>query len=274
MSEQERAQPLSGPVEPAPAEARAPEPPPEPGADGAAAGGEGSSGAREPTGNRGRGWRSQRLVATLCLLLGFAIVVQVRQTQGDELAGLRQNDLVRLLDEITQRNEALAQEASELREDRAALLSGSDASRSAEDYLEVQRILAGTAPVEGPGVVVTVAGTASLTAQEMVHMLEELRNAGAEAIELSGVRVVTSSWFLEQNGALVVDGTTLPTTHEWRVIGDPGTLAGALDIPGGALAAVRSKGAEVEVTERELVQITAIREVTVPEYASPAPEDG
>lgn len=279
MSEQERAQPLSGPDETAPDGTRASEPPPS-AADGPVAGTDGASGAEgataasEPTGNRGRGWRSQLLVATLCLLLGFAIVVQVRQTQGDELAGLRQNDLVRLLDEITQRNEALAQEASELREDRAALLSGSDASRSAEDYLEVQRILAGTAPVEGPGVVVTVAGTASLTGQEMVHMLEELRNAGAEAIELSGVRVVTSSWFLEQDGVLVVDGTTLPTTHEWRVIGDPGTLAGALDIPGGALAAFRSKGAEVEVTERELVQITAIREVTVPEYASPAPEDG
>lgn len=231
---------------------------------------------QEPATGRGRGWRSQLLVAGLCLLLGFAIVVQVRQTQGDELAGLRQDDLVRLLDEITQRNETLEQEAAELREDRAALLSGSADSQSAEDYLELQKILAGTAPVEGPGVVVTVENTASLTAQDMVHMLEELRNAGAEAIELSGVRLVASSYFLEVDGALVVDGVTLEDPHEWRVIGDPATLVGALDIPGGALASFRNDGAEVEVTARELprlVQITAIRTVTAPEHASPAPAE-
>lgn len=223
---------------------------------------------------RGRSWRSQLLVAALCLMVGFAVVVQVRQTQGDELAGLRQEDLVRLLDEITQRNEDLTQEAEDLREDRAELLSGSDAAGSAEEYLEVQQILAGTAPVEGPGVVVEVESTSELSAQDMVHMLEELRNAGAEAIELSGVRVVASSYFLESDGALLVDGIALGQRHEWRVVGDPATLAAALGIPGGALASLRSSGASVEVSERDLVQITAIRTVEDAEFASPAPADG
>lgn len=226
-----------------------------------------------PTRTR-HGWRGQLLVAGLCLLLGFAIVMQVRQTQGDELSSMRQDDLVRLLDEITQRNESLNAEAEELREDRAALLSGSDASRSAEDYLQVQRILAGVAPVEGPGVVVTVQGTDAVVAQNMVHMLEELRNAGAEAIELSGVRLVASSYFDEVDGALMVDGVALGDDHEWRVIGNPETLTGALDIPGGALASFRQAGAEVDVTQRDLVQITAVRSVTEPQYATPAPQDG
>lgn len=227
-----------------------------------------------PPRTRGHGWRGQLLVAGLCLLLGFAIVIQVRQTQGDELSSMRQDDLVRLLDEITQRNEALNQEADELREDRAALLSGSDASRSAEDYLQVQRILAGVAPVEGPGVVVTVHGSGDVSAQNMVHMLEELRNAGAEAIELSGVRLVAGSYFEDADGALMVDGVALGDDHEWRVIGNPETLAGALDIPGGALASFRQAGAEVEVIQRDLVQITAVLTVTQPQYATPAPEDG
>ncbi len=218
-------------------------------------------------------WRSQLLIAGLCLALGFAIVVQVRQTQGDELAGMRQDDLVRLLDEITQNNEELTAEGERLREDRAALLGGSDASRSAEDYLELQSILAGTAPVEGPGVVVSVSNTAGISAQDMVHVLEELRNAGAEAIELSNVRVVATSYFLEQDGRIEVDGVALDDGHEWRVIGDPTTIAGALDIPGGALAALRSAGASVEVVQRDLVQITAIRDVDPPQFASPAPDE-
>lgn len=222
----------------------------------------------------GRGWRSQLLVAGLCLAVGFALVIQVRQTQGDELAGLRQDDLVRLLDEITQRNEELAQEGEELRQERDELLSGSDAAGSAEEYLEVQQILAGTAPVEGPGVVVRVESTSEVTAQDMVHVLEELRNAGAEAIELSGVRLVASTHFLETDGVLMVDGVELGDEHEWRVVGNPDTLAAALGIPGGALASLRSSGATAEVVPRDLVQITAIRTVEDAEFATPAPADG
>ena len=223
--------------------------------------------------NRGRGVRSQLLVAGLCLLLGFAIVTQVRQTQGDELAGMRQDDLVRLMSEITQRNETLAQEADELREDRAALLSGSDASRSAEDYLEVQQILAGTVPVEGPGVVVQVANTSTVTAQDMVHMLEELRNAGAEAIELSTVRVVASTYFSQTDDGLVVDGVVIGAEHEWRVIGDADTIVPALEIPNGAIDTFTSRDATVEVVERPLVQVTAIRTVEAPQYATPSSDD-
>lgn len=224
--------------------------------------------------NRGRGIRSQLLVAGLCLLLGFAIVTQVRQTQGDELAGMRQDDLVRLLSEITQRNEALVEEADGLREDRAALLDGSDTSRSAEDYLEVQQILAGTVPVEGPGVVVTIAATSNVTAQDMVHMLEELRNAGAEAIEVSGVRVVASSHFSQdEDGVLSADGTALGDGHEWRVIGNPDTITVALDIPGGAHDSFANHGATFEVDKRPLVQITAIRTVEDPQYATPRSDE-
>ena len=144
---------------------------------------------------------------------------------------MRQDDLVRLLDEITQRNEALAEEAEELREDRAALLGGSDASRSAEDYLEIQQILAGVAPVEGPGVIVTVDGAGGVTAQNMVHMLEELRNAGAEAIELSGVRSWRGPTSWRTAASSTVDGVALGDTHEWRVIGNAETLAGRWTFP-------------------------------------------
>lgn len=218
--------------------------------------------------------RSQLLIAALCLLLGFGIVAQVRQTQGDELSGMRQEDLVRLLDEITQRNEALAQEGEELRDDRAALLSGSDASRSAAEYLQVQQILAGTIPVEGPGVLVIVTDTEDVRPQEMVHMLEELRNAGAEAIELSGVRIVASSHFTQTEDGLLVDGIRLGERHEWRVIGHADTLAGALEIPGGALAAFRAADAQVELTQRDLIQVTAIRMLQDPRFATPAPDAG
>lgn len=219
--------------------------------------------------------RSRLLIAALCVLLGFAIVAQVRHTQEDQFSSLRQDDLVRLLDEVTQRNEDLADEGEQLRRDRSALLSGSDARALAEDYAILQGILAGTEPVEGPGVVVTVRDVdGDVTAQTMVHMLEELRNAGAESVELSGQRLTASSAFEDSSLGVMVDGVLISSPYEWRAIGNAQTLAVALDIPGGALAGFRNVGATLDLQERDLVQITAIRTPQEPRFATPVPEGG
>lgn len=224
---------------------------------------------------RRRSLRAQLLIALMSVLLGIGIVAQVRQTQEDEFAALRQDDLVRLMDEVTERNEQLSEERTQLRRDLAALSSGSGDRQVAEDYARLQAILAGTVPVEGPGIVVTVEeGENAVDAQRMVHMLEEIRNAGAEAISVSGQRLTASSAFVDTVDGVQVNGQPISAPHEWRVIGSAETLTVALDIPGGALASMRTAGATVELVERELVQITAVRTVAEPEYAEPTePED-
>ncbi|MGZ4604272.1 MAG: hypothetical protein ACXV0U_11835, partial [Kineosporiaceae bacterium] len=50
---------------------------------------------------RPRATRAQLLAGALCALLGFALVVQARQTQVQGLDSLRQADLVRVLDNVT-----------------------------------------------------------------------------------------------------------------------------------------------------------------------------
>ena len=47
--------------------------------------------------------RGHLLPAVLCAVLGFAVVVQVRATQDTGLEGLRQTDLVRILDDVSER---------------------------------------------------------------------------------------------------------------------------------------------------------------------------
>ena len=218
--------------------------------------------------------RSQVLIAMMCAVLGFGIVTQVRQTQDDEFAALRQDDLVRLLDEVTQRNDDLVAERDQLLRDRSSLRSGSDAQQLAAEYQLVHGVLAGTEVVEGPGIVVHVDQADDVTAQTMVHMLEELRNAGAEAAEVSGQRLVASSAFVDGVGGVLVDGQLMDDQMEWRAIGDPQTISVALNIPGGALTGFRNAGAVVEVEQRDLVQITAIREVSQPQFAVPVdPEE-
>ena len=223
---------------------------------------------------RPRATRSQVLAGVLCAALGFALVVQVQQSASDQLSSARQEDLVRLLDEVTDRAQQLGDEVSGLESTRDELLSGSGQAQSAlelaQQRAESEGILSGRLPAQGPGVRVTVDDPAhALKASQMFNVLEELRNAGAEVVELNDVRLVTSTWFEDKGDQIVVDGTTLSSPYEWTVIGDPETLDRALEIPGGALATVRTAGADASTTREDEVKVSAVTPPEEPEYAKP-----
>lgn len=224
---------------------------------------------------RAAGWfsRSHLLVAVLCALLGFAIVVQVRQTHAEEFSTLRQDDLVQLLDEITQRNDQLEAEQAQLVLDRNDLASGADAWAIAQRNAEIAAVLAGTVAVQGPGIEITVREVGTrIPASSWVNLVEELRNAGAEAIEIAGVRFGASSWVADTARGVEVDGVAVTSPITVLAIGDPQTLEVAIGIRGGALATLRSHDAQTEVTRREQLVIDAVRDLPEPSVATPAPD--
>lgn len=220
--------------------------------------------------------RGQLLAALLCALLGFAFVIQVRQTHTDDLASLSQDDLVRLLDEVTQRTDALEEQAASLRSQRADLVTGADTERAALEAAAkraaVQGILAGELPAEGPGVRLVLSETTThLSAALLVNVLEELRNAGAEAIQIDERRITASSYIIDTPDGVDVDGVSLRAPYVWLAIGDPDTLIPALEIPGGALAQVRNAPGETEIEGHDHITVDAIRRTSTPRYATPAP---
>lgn len=218
--------------------------------------------------------RSHLLVALLLAGLGFALVLQVRQVAGDDLAALRQDELVRLLDEITQRNDTLEAEQAQLVLDRADLVSGANAWEVAQRNAEVQGILAGTIGVTGPGIEITILGAEGVPASGWVNLIEELRIAGAEAIEVNGVRVGASSWFEDAVDGVTLDETTITSPVTVKAIGDGQTLDVALGIPGGALATLRSYDARTQVTRMDSLVIDSVVDLRDPVFATPAPDEG
>ena len=237
--------------------------------------------------------RGHLLPALLCAVLGFAVVVQVRSTQETGLEGLRQTDLVRILDDVSQRAARLRQESRDLEDTRARISAGSGGSlaalQDAQDRARVLGVLAGTLPATGPGVEITISDPHGEVGSEvLLDALQELRDAGAEAVELStidgpAVRIVASTSFVDPGDldpedadqpGVVVDGTVLTSPYRFLVIGDPRTLAAALDIPGGVLDVLRQKDAQGVVTQREDVDITSLRAAPSPRYARPAADGG
>jgi uncharacterized protein YlxW (UPF0749 family) len=217
------------------------------------------------------------MAGLLCALLGFALVVQVRQTRSEGLANLPQDELVRVLDEVTQRSETLQRQAATLQGLRSELLTGSDTQRAARDAAQeratVEGILAGRLPAEGPGVELTIREPEDrIPALVMFNLLEELRNAGAEAIQLGDVRLTASTYFRDVADGIEVDGTTLHAPYHWLVIGDPEVITPALNVPGGALAQVRGATGATDLQTKDLVEVTAVRDLPAPTFATPAPE--
>jgi hypothetical protein len=91
--------------------------------------------ARGRLGNamRPRATRGQLLAGLLCAVLGFALVVQARQTQTQGLDSLRQADLVRLLDNVTNAEARAEQDVRDQQAIRDRLLSGSGTSAAAQE---------------------------------------------------------------------------------------------------------------------------------------------
>jgi uncharacterized protein YlxW (UPF0749 family) len=238
--------------------------------------------AGEPAADRPRPRRQKQVafgvvIALLTALLGFAIVLQVRQNSStDNLANLREDDLVGILDNQNARADRLRQQIAELQQTLRRLKDSGDRSAAARQQAEQDAqalgILLGTLPAAGPGVIVTVTDPGGkLGAEDLLDLVEELRGAGAEAIQFGPVRVSTTTAFTDAGaGRVAVDGTAIPAPYRVLAIGDPKTLDTALNIPGGVAAAIRTAGADLTVMEQSNVNISATRSLPTPKYASPS----
>jgi uncharacterized protein YlxW (UPF0749 family) len=223
-------------------------------------------------------WRhgSVALIGVLTLLLGFAIAVQVHaHSSGDALSGLRDDDLIGILDNQDSRADKLRQQIATLQKNLQQLRSSGNRSAAARRQAIVQSralgILLGTLPAVGPGVVVTVTDpAASLTGEDLLDVVEEMRGAGAEAIQFGSVRVTTSTSFEGSGGTVTVDGTELPPPYRVTAIGAAKKLDTALNIPGGIASVIRAAGGELTVQELSEVHVTATRTLPTPEYAKPS----
>jgi uncharacterized protein YlxW (UPF0749 family) len=223
--------------------------------------------------------RGQVVVAVLLSVLAFAAVTQVRATHVDEaeFAGYREQDLIDVLSALAGTSQRAEAEIQRLERTRDDLLSDSDRRKAAltqaREEADTLRILAGLVPVSGPGLrIVIEEETDTVSAQTLLDMVQELRTAGAEAIQVDGrVRLVAQSAFAPADGSgIVIDGQELEAPYVFDVIGDPHNLEGALSFPNGPQDQVRNEGGTTEVEEFTSLEITAVREPTEPEYAAPA----
>ncbi|MBL1290110.1 DUF881 domain-containing protein [Streptomyces sp. NPDC057067] len=217
--------------------------------------------------------RAQLIVALLLFVLGLGLAIQVRSNSDNSaLRGARQEDLVRILDELDNRTQRLEDEKQRLDDQRTELENSSDQAEEArKQTLEKERqlgILAGTVAAHGPGITLTISDPVGAVEPDMLlDTIQELRAAGAEAIEIDGVRVVANTYFSGDGGELKVDGRKIEAPYEFKVIGKPQDLEPALNIPGGVVQTLEKEQATAEVTRADDIVVDALRPAKQPDYA-------
>lgn len=207
------------------------------------------------------------LVVVVTALVGFLLVSQFRSDErlSQRLEAESEEDLARILANLNTEADALRDEIGTLRVQLADLEASSRndaaAATATEEQLQSLQVLAGTVPVTGPGVVVDVADPrGSVTYDILIDLVQELRDAGAEALSVNGQRVGVASAFAEgRGGGVTLDGTSLEAPFKVLAIGQPATLEGGLKIPGGALDTLSAlAGVTAQVQRSPKVDIPAL----------------
>lgn len=220
-----------------------------------------------------RTWIAQLSLALIAMLIGITVVGQFRsQARPTDLSSLPVAELSTriqtLADATRQLRTALAEQRDLLDEYQAAGAQGSSALDVSSEELRRIRAFSGQSSVEGQGIVVRVSG--SLDTIAVNDLLNELRNAGAEALSVDDTRVTASSVVVQGARTLEIDGVAIGRTFTLRAIGDPDGLVAALQRPGGIVTQLEQfVSATITISPSTELHLPATERDLAPEAADP-----
>lgn len=211
---------------------------------------------------RGMSSGSRLSMALVAGLLGILVVAQLNAQQGvPGLSNLSATDLTQLIANLTTGNDQLRSEVADLTSQEAKLADAHDRGETTVGELNGDlaqiRAWAGLTAVTGPGIAITVQGP--IGGDGIQELLNELRNAGAEAIAVDGVRVVVGSVVAGPSGGISIENDALADTFEIRAIGSPQILTGTLTRTGGVIAQIGATypAAQLTVTPLDTMTLAA-----------------
>ena len=220
-----------------------------------------------------RGTLAQVSLFAVALLIGLLGVGQLNsQARPAQLSSLSAQELSTLIETLTARNRelraGLADIREQLREYQVSGPQGQSALQVSREDLRRITAFGGMAPVDGQGIVMDVDG--DLDAIALNDLINELRNAGAEAIAVDAVRITARSVATEGPRSLQVDGVDIGRRFTLRAIGSPDGLLSAMQRPGGIITQLKLFiSATIVVTQAEAVQLPASKVSLLPATGKP-----
>lgn len=209
----------------------------------------------------------------VALLIGVLLVGQLRsQARPVELRSLSAQELSALIEALSAQNVRLRDGLAELREEVRTYEEAQTLGESALDVTreELRRITAfgGLAAVEGQGIELRIDG--ALDDIAVNDLINELRNAGAEAIAVDAIRITAGSVAIIVGGSIEIDGQPIGPSFTIGAIGSPEGLLSALERPGGIVSQLeQSVAATIVVDQSDSMELPATERDLAPQVAQP-----
>lgn len=232
-------------------------------------------------------------ISIACLVLGILLAMQFKSVQQnsvvDDLNTTRVQTLQELLDDEREENSRLRAQLQEAENEvqtyrEAAANSDTEGSQALLDELALYRQAAGMTDVVGPGIEVvlndsTAANTSGNENNYLIHdsdilsVVNELRDAGAEALSLNGHRILATTEIRCSGSVVTVNGRRTSAPFVIDAIGDQETMFNALMMRNGVVDVLKQWSIQVDVTEVDELLIKAYDGTIEYRYAKTMTED-
>lgn len=219
----------------------------------------------------------------LCLILTFAISVQLKTMKAEDSAVSTTTANNELKDQMLRWKEKYEKALKEYEETEKALeqtrtqatQNDSSAIDTEKKIKENNKIL-GLTDVSGDGVIITLQDNSSTVESQasienyLVHdsdlktLINELWNAGAEAISINGQRIISTTAIVCDGNTIKINGETTGSPFEIRAIGIG--LYGAIARPGGYYEFMGETGVTTSIKNQNNISITKYSGAVSSEY--------
>lgn len=216
------------------------------------------------------------VLGIMCFALTFGICVQVRTvkasnstvSQSYEENTLRA-EVLKYKERYDNRYKDLEKAETELEKERENSIQNNSELEEKESQIKSGNKIIGLAEVTGPGVIITlsdskkdansVLNASSLLVHDVdvLSVINELKNAGAEAISINDQRLIPTSGIICGGNIVDINGEKVGAPFVIKAIGLPEQLSG-LSRPGGYLQTLKEDSVGVDLKKSN--------NITIPKY--------
>lgn len=225
------------------------------------------------------------VLGIMCFALTLGICVQVRTVQGTN-STVSQNyeennlraEVLKCKEKYENKYKELEEAETKLEKARKSSIENNEDLEQREQEIQQGNKMIGLTEVTGPGVIVTLNDSKSDTSlalnasdlivhdADVLSVINELKNAGAEAISINDQRLVPTSSIVCGGNIIEINGEKVGAPFEIKAIGLPEQLA-ALSRPGGYLEILKNATVGVELKKSNNITIPKYTGVITYQYA-------
>lgn len=208
----------------------------------------------------------------LCLILTFAITVQLRvsslsesESSQTKITDKLKDEIFRLNDENVKLAEKFQNTTSELDDARNQAAQNDSSSKDTSELIKKYTIVSGKTDVTGQGIIIKYKPSDNEAKADMVKdlrdIVNEIKNAGAEAIEINNQRIVGTTAIEMVKNKIEINDTEVSENFIIKAIGDSNLMYSGLIRPGGTIENIRESGVSIEINSENAIKINKSNEI-------------